>query len=252
MLPQHTFLKCAALAAAIGVVAVAGTARPRALLALPAAGDVILNEYASDNDDNDNDFFELLVLGDRVDLRGLRVTDNELIGGALNNGETVFTFGTDSYLAAVPRGTVIAVWTSRTGVAIDTTLNAAGGDWKLVLAPGSGVTTGHDRLGGDVNPGLANGGDALYVYLPGPNGNSTGNDNVYLDFVSWENDDEASAPSGLTDLNLPALADNAYFTGTTAAANDAATNWVRYDSNAGKPTPGDANPKQDLTALRRR
>ena len=36
----------------------------------PAAGGVIFNEYASDNDAAGNDFFELLVLRDHVDLRG--------------------------------------------------------------------------------------------------------------------------------------------------------------------------------------
>ena len=82
----------------------------------PAAGDIIVNEYASDNDAKDNDFFELLVLRDGVDLRGLRVTDNELIKGVLNNGESVFVFGDDAFLSAVPRGTLIAVWTSTAGV----------------------------------------------------------------------------------------------------------------------------------------
>jgi hypothetical protein len=221
--------------------------------AAPAMGDVIFNEYAADNDPNDNDFFELLVLGDRVDLRGLRVSDNELVRGAFNNGETVFVFGNDAFLSAVPRGTVIAVWTSRTGVTPDTVVNPAAGDWKMVLVPGTGVAAGVDGLGGAINPGLANGGDALYLYLAGPNGNSTGADNVYLDFVSWEDDDEAVQPTGFADLNLASVADNAYYSGTTAQGNDAASNWVRYDSGPTvKPTAGEANPKQDLSALRRR
>jgi len=219
--------------------------------AAPAAGDIVINEYAADNDKNDNDFFELLVLRDGVDLRGLRITDNELVkGGSLNNGESVFVFGNDAYLATVPRGTLIAVWTSAAGVTTDTIVNAAGRDWKMVLAPGTGVTISADRLGGEMNAGLSTGGDALYVYLPGADGNSAGTDNIYLDFVSWE-DDQAAAPARLADLHLASVADNAYYTGSTAAGNDVSANWIRYDGapNAST-TPGEPNPKQDLSGLR--
>jgi hypothetical protein len=220
--------------------------------AAPARGDVIINEYAADNDANGNDFFELLVLGDGVDLRGLRITDNELVKGVLNNGEAVFTLGQDAYLSKVPQGTLIAVWTAAKGVATDTQVNPATGDWKLVLAPGTGVTVGADGLGGVINPGLANGGDALYVYLPGPDGSSGGTDNVYLDFVAWEEGARAEAPPGLAHLVLPKPANNAYFTGNTAA-NDDPAGWVRYDSGpAAKPTPGEPNPTQNLATLRRR
>ena len=245
----------AARPAALGLllaVLVSALGASSARSAAPARGEVIINEYAADNDANDGDFFELLVLGDGVDLRGLRITDNELVKGALNNGEAVFTLGEDAYLSKVPRGTLIAVWTLSVGVATDTQVNPAAGDWKLILAPGTGVTLGPDGLGGSVNPGLANGGDALYVYLPGPDKTSAGTDNVYLDFVAWEDGDGAAAPPGLANLVLPDLADNAYFRGNTAA-NDDAAGWVRYDSGANaKPTPGEPNPTQNLAALRRR
>ncbi len=217
----------------------------------PAAGDVIFNEYAGDNDTNENDFFELLVLGNNVDLRGLRISDNEAgRNGALNNGESVFVLGNDAYLSAVPRGTVIAIWTIATGVTTDTVVNPAARDWKMVLAPGTGVTSGVDRLGGILNAGLSTGGDALYLYLPGPDGGSAGTDNVYLDFISWE-EDEATAPAGLADLHLSAAADNAYYSGNTAAGNDQGNQWHRYDGapNAST-TPGEPNPKQDLGSLR--
>ncbi len=207
---------------AIGFALLASTPGSTAGIALvaPAAGDIVINEYASDNNPSDNDFFELLVLQDGVDLRGLRITDNELSkSGTLNDGESVFVFGTEKYLAAVPRGTLIAVWTATAGVTTDTVVNPGARDWKMVLAPGTGVTVGVDRLGGTVNPGLSNGGDALYLYLPGPDGSSAGKDNIYLDFVSWE-DDQAAAPAGLADLHLSGVADNAYYTGTTAAGND--------------------------------
>jgi predicted extracellular nuclease len=221
----------------------------------PAVGDIIFNEYAADNDANGNDFFELLVMRDGVDLRGLRVTDNELLatgGGALNNNESVFVFGDDAYLSDVPKGTLIAVWTIATGVAIDTVVNPAVGDWKMVLAPGIGVASGTDGLGGSTNAGFANGGDALYAYLPGPDGNSGGTDNIYLDFISYEDDGGAVAPAGLVDVNLVSLADNAYYTGNTVAGNDVAANWVRYDfpAAAGTTTPGLPNPTQDLSGLR--
>jgi hypothetical protein len=110
-----------------------------------------------------------------------------------------------------------------------------------------------DGLGGATNAGLSNNGDSIYVYLPGPNGTSAGNDNVYLDFVSWENDDDAAAPGGLPDLNLTSVADNAYYTGTTSPGNDVPTGWVRYDAGPNaKPTPGEPNPSQNLDALRKR
>ena len=80
------------------------------------------------------------------------------------------------------------MWTSAKGVTTDTVVNAGARDWKMVLAPGTGVALGADRLGGSLNAGLSNDGDALYLYLPGPDGNSAGTDNVYLDFVSWEDD----------------------------------------------------------------
>ena len=150
----------------------------------PVAGDIIFNEFSADNDANGNDFFELLVLTDNLDLRGLRVSDNEVTGVTLNNNESVFVFGTDAYLNNVPKGTLIAVWTLSTGVTTDTSTNPASGDWKMVLAPGTGVTTGVDGLGGSVNTGLSTSGEALYLYLPGPDGNSAGTDNIYLDYIS--------------------------------------------------------------------
>lgn len=213
-------------------------------------GDVIFNEYASDNDADGNDFFELLVLKDNADLRGLRVSDNELVSGVLNNNESVFIFGNNAYLNNVPKGTIIAVWTTTDGVTTDITTNPATADWKMVLAPGTGVTASVDGLGGTLNTGLSTGGEALYLYLPGPNGNSSGSDNIYLDFVSFESDG-GDAPAGLTDLNLTSVADNAFYTGNTAAGNDVAANWTKYDDipNANA-TPGEPNPGQDLSGIR--
>jgi hypothetical protein len=218
----------------------------------PAAGDIIINEYMADNDANGNDFVELLVMRDGVDLRGLRFSDNEYstATGLLNNNEAVFIFGNDAFLSNVPRGTLIAVYQLAAGVVTDTVVDPTAGDWKMVLAPGTGITGSTDGLGGSFNAGLAVGGEALYLYLPGPNGNSSGTDNIYLDFVSFEADG-GDPPPGMVDLNLPSVADNAYYTGNTAAGNDLAANWVRYDNapNAST-TPGEPNPGQDLTTLR--
>ena len=131
----------------------------------------------------------------------------------------------------------------------DIVVNPAAGDWKMILAPGTGVSIGSDGLGGSINTGLANGGDVLYLYLPGPNGNSSGTDNIYLDYIGFEGD--GLPPTGFSAINLPSLADNAYYVGNTAAGNDVVGNWVRYDGapNAST-TPGEPNPSQDLTALR--
>jgi predicted extracellular nuclease len=216
---------------------------------VPNPGDIIFNEYASDNDANGNDFVELLTVADNLDLRGLRISDNELVGGVLNNNESVLVFGNDTFLNNVPKGTAIAIWTIATGVTTDTTTNPASNDWKMVLAPGTGITASIDGLGGSVNTGLSTGGEALYLYSPGADGNSGGTDNAYLDFLSFEAD-AGDAPTGLTDLNLASVADNAYYTGNTATGKNTASNWVRYDFPSTNPTPGDANPSQDLSGLR--
>jgi predicted extracellular nuclease len=220
--------------------------------ATPTVGDIIFNEYAAHNYANGNDFFELLVLKDGLDLRGLRVSDNELTGGALNNNESVFVFGNDAFLSNVPSGTLIAVYTLATGVATDTVVNPVLGDWTMVLAPGTGVTASVDGLGGSLNTGLAQGGDALYLYLPGPDGTSAGTDNVYLDFVSWGSQSPTpDAPGGIANLHLSSSFENAYFTGHTAAAADIAANWAGYSGvPTAQSTPGAPNPGEDLSAIR--
>lgn len=220
---------------------------------VPAPGDVIFNEYMSDNDSNGNDFFELLVLKDGLDLRGLRFSDNELITTAgvqaFNTNEAVYVFDSAPYLANVPAGTIIAVWCLSTGVTTDTTVNPASSDWSMTLCPGTGVTPSTDGLGGSLNLGFATGGEAMYLYLTGPDGTSAGDDNIYLDFISFENDG-GEPPAGFADINLPSVADNAYYTGSTAAGNDDPANWVRYDGapNAST-TPGAPNPGQDLSGI---
>ncbi len=162
------------------------------------AGTVVINEFNAINDANGNDYFELLVLGDGVDVRGLRVTNNKQTRNGPNDlkgGKAVYVLGKDAFLESVPKGTVIAVWTSAAGVAVDTTVNPNAGDWKLVLAPGTGVTATDDGLGGEVKTGLDPNKDQLALYLPGPDGTSAGRDNIALDGVSWENE---STPSALS------------------------------------------------------
>ncbi|WP_287131232.1 hypothetical protein [Candidatus Cyanaurora vandensis] len=221
------------------------------LAAPPGVGDLIINEYSSDNDANGADYLELLVLTDGLDLRGLRISDNELVAGVFNNNESVLVFGQDAYLSSVPKGTTLAIYTIVTGVTTDTITDPTASDWKLVLVPGTGITVEIDGLGGSINAGLSTGGEALYVYLPGADGTSAGTDNVYLDFVSFESDG-GEPPAGFTDINLPSVADNGYYTGNTAIGNDTASNWVVYDGPPpiASATPGEANPSQDLAGLR--
>jgi hypothetical protein len=214
----------------------------------PAPGDIIINEYVADG----GDFIELLTLKSGLDLRGLRLSDNELISGTLNSGEAVWVFGADAYLDNVPAGATIVISTTAAGTLTDTTISAAANDWSLTLAPGTGVSVSTDGLGGSSSSALATSGEALYLFLPGPNGNSAGTDNVYLDFVSFKSDG-GSAPAGLVDLNLTSPADNAFYTGNTASGNDVAANWTGYaigSAPIGAPSPGQANPGQDLTTLR--
>ncbi len=214
---------------------------------IPTVGSIIFNEYAADNNANDNDFIELLVIADGVDLRGLRVSDNELVDGSFTQNEAVYILGDEPFLANLPSGTLIALWSNSTGITTDITVNPAANDWKLVLAPGTGFTLSDDGIGGLVNAGLTTSGEALFLYLPGPDGNS-GSDNVYLDFIAYEVD-RSTAPVGLVDLHFFTAADNAYHIGNSAATADLAANWVLVDT-LGNETPGDPNPTQDLTALR--
>ena len=233
----------------MGLAAILSSSPLKAAGTIPVAGDIIFNEYAGDNDSNGNDFVELLVLKDGLDLRGLRISDNELVAGQLNNGEAVLVFGNDTYLENVPTGTLIAVWTAITGITVDTMTNPAANDWKMVLVPGTGVTVDVDGLGGIVNAGFSTSGEALYLYLSGADGTSAGTDNIYLDFLSYESDG-ADAPSGLTDINLAAVADNAYYISNTATGNDTVTNWTTYDGAPNSSTtPGEPNPGQDLSNL---
>lgn len=222
-------------------------------------GDVIFNEYSSDNigtDPTTRDFFELLIVANGADLRGLRVSDNELTSstGALNNNESVIIFGNHSFFEAVPAGTLITIWIAGTGtgpasgITTDTVASFAANDWSMSLTSGTGITISDDGLTGSTSAGLSASGDALYLYLPGGDGNSGGTDNIYLDFISWEIDN-AVAPDGLFDINLTSVADNAYYTGNTVAGNDTVANWTK-DDGPDLGTPGAPNTNQDLSALR--
>lgn len=255
-------LKKVALSATIGASALTGTIASSALAApgvAPASGDVIINEFNSVNTADGNDYFELLVIRDGTDLRGLRVTNNELRSNRLNNGEAVYVFDASPYLETVPKGTTIGVWTSSAGVTVDTTVNPKAGDWKLVLSPGTGVTTSVDGLGGSVRKGFKSE-DQLYLYLPGPDGTSAGTDNVYLDFVSW---DESNSEPGETaqtpalrsiddSVELPGPA--GYLTGNDCVglASPGARNWGLHKSasNTGPSSPGLQNQNQDLNNCR--
>jgi hypothetical protein len=134
---MNKFNPLVALALSTGLAAYALTPPPTVWAV--AAGEVIINEYTSDNDANGNDFVELLVLSGPADLRGLRISDNELITGTLNTNEAVYIFGQDSFLSAVPGGTTIAVYTLAAGVVPDTVADPAASDWSMTLAPGSGI-----------------------------------------------------------------------------------------------------------------
>ena len=255
-------LKKVALSATIGASALTGTIASSALAApgvAPASGDVIINEFNSVNTADGNDYFELLVIRDGTDLRGLRVTNNELRSNRLNNGEAVYLFDASPYLATVPKGTTIGVWTSSAGVTVDTTVNPKAGDWKLVLSPGTGVTTSVDGLGGSVRKGFKSE-DQLYLYLPGLDGTSAGTDNVYIDFVSW---DESNSEPGETaqtpalrsiddSVELPGPA--GYLTGNDCVglASPGARNWGLHKSasNTGPSSPGLQNQNQDLNNCR--
>ena len=122
----------------------------------------------------------------------------------------------------------------------------------MVLAPGTGVTLAHGRPRREsVSVGLATGGEALYLLSAW---RPTAPARAPTTCISTSSAGKAAPvrPPGLASLDLPSLADNAYYVGHTAAGNDLAANWVRYDGApvAGTTTPGDPNPGQDLSSLR--
>jgi hypothetical protein len=254
-------LRSALVTAGLGIGALSTVFASAAVAApgtAPMAGSVIFNEFNSVNNAVGNDYFELLVIKDGVDLRGLRVTNNEMRSNRLNNGETVYVFDTSPYLESVPKGTTIGVWTSSNGVTTDTIVNPQAGDWKLVLSPGVGVTTSTDGLGGSVRTGLKTE-DQLYLYLPGPDGTSAGTDNVYLDFVSWDESnatppEAAQTPARAFDENVELAAPAGFLTGNDCVGQAVASarNWSLHTSaaNSGPSSPGLQNVNQDLNNCR--
>ena len=223
------------------------------------AGDLIFNEFTAAPDRNN--FFEILTLKAGLDLRGLRVTNNALSSGTLTNSGAVFTFDNDASLSNLPKGTIIAVYMRAEGVTVDRSVGT--NDWSMVLAPGTdkGVTIGADGLGGSTaTPDLIGSGGALYAYTPGPDGNSGGTDNGYLDFIKWGNT-TAGTPTNLTAIPLlwPTIYTNSsYFTEDSfvehkdTATAGVAVNWQTFESNANDatPTPGAENIGQNLEVLR--
>jgi hypothetical protein len=255
-------LKKSAVVAGVGFSALTGLFASAAVAApgtTAVPGAVIINEFNSVNNADGNDYFELLVIKDGLDLRGLRITNNELRSSRLNNGEAVYVLDSSAFLENVPKGTTIAVWTSASGITTDTTVNPRTGDWKLVLAPGTGVSATVDGLGGSVRTGLKTE-DQLYVYLPGPDGTSAGTDNVYLDFVSWDESnstpsESAQAPTVRSfDENTELASPAGFLTGADcvglAVVNS--RNWSLHVSaaNAGPSSPGLQNVNQDLNNCR--
>ncbi|KAJ3334056.1 hypothetical protein HDU93_008226 [Gonapodya sp. JEL0774] len=216
-------------------------------------GDVVFNAFNGQG----NDFIELLVVKDGADLRGLRISDNEIVGGVLNTGESVIVFTDSPWFQSIPKGTLIGIWVQFfvPGVVADVTVNPADGDWTMMLETGdgsavtsSGLLLSSDGLGGTPNSGLSSSADALYLYTTGANCLSTGTDNVYIDFIRYGTDTTA-APSGIADLLLPSP--NAYFTKcpsspTEAVALRTSGNWVMGTVAS---TLGQPNPTQDLSCL---
>ncbi|MFN7715246.1 MAG: Calx-beta domain-containing protein [Pseudanabaenaceae cyanobacterium] len=221
-----------------------------------AAGDLIFNEFTAVQ--GANNFFEILTLKAGLDLRGLRVTNNPIVSGQLSNSGSVFTFGNDAYLSNLPKGAIIAVYMSSTGVTPDTVVNGTN-DWSMILAPGTGVTVGADGLGASAaTPNLVASGGALYAYTPGADGNSGGTDNGYLDFIRWGTS-TAGTPTNLELIQLvwdsgANGSNSAYFTGDSFSKHrDVVSNWQtpRIELNDGTPTPGLNNGDiQDLDVLR--
>jgi hypothetical protein len=77
--------------------------------AIPASGDVVFTEFQTDIDD-----IEFLTLK-RLDLRGLKVTDNGVLStGLLRTGEGTYTFPSTAEWADIPAGTFIRL-TQKTG-----------------------------------------------------------------------------------------------------------------------------------------
>jgi hypothetical protein len=219
----------------------------------PTIGSIKINEFNANNTTSGADYIELLVIADGLDLRGLRISDNELTSaGTLNSNESVFVFGNDSYLENVPAGTLVTLWTLPAGVTTDITVNPAANDFSLTLANGTGVTASVDGLGGSLNVGLSTTADSMYVYLPGPDGTSAGTDNVYLDFVAT--DSVALAPPGVPSTVLPSATRGAYRDSPTASSTSCTAQGpvVIFDAlpTVAPSTPGAPNVNQDLSICR--
>ncbi len=248
---MRSLFRSAAICTAIGAALTLGVSVPAFAGAAPAPGDIIINEYISD-DYNGADYVELLTLKAGLNIQGLRISDNELTAAQVwgdANESAIALSSTETGFDNLPAGTRIVIWT---GAAATATTDLNGADGTIVVKPGAGAAL---ETGCGANSGFATAGDAIYVFLPGPDGGSgcvgagavgSAADNVYLDFLRYETGQNPIPvpPTGLADIDLPSLADNAYYCGITAAGNDVVANWVRYDGPtpvAGQTTPGLSN-----------
>ncbi len=171
-------------------VSVTRTLTPRFAPAPPGAprpNDAIINEvWINDNGTRyaslggrpiEGDWFEILVVRDRLDMRGWRVTDND-IKTATDEGSLIFP-RTPAF-AAVPRGTLILV------IAAENESNAANfprddldaSDGRMMLY------VGNSSLDASTDPGLGLGrsNDNLVLLAPGPTDSFA--DDVGIDFVA--------------------------------------------------------------------
>jgi hypothetical protein len=129
----------------------------------------------------EGDWFELLVVRDKLDMRGWRVTDNDT-KTATDEGSLIFPRA--PAFAAVPRGTVILV------IATENETNAANfprddldaSDGRMILYVGNGT------LDAETDPGFGIGrsNDNLALLAPRPTGSFA--DDVGIDFVAEGSD----------------------------------------------------------------
>jgi len=171
-------------------VSVTRTIAPRFAPAPPDAvrpNDAIFNEVWINDDSThyasiggrpvEGDWFEILVVRDKLDMRGWRITDNDT-KVATDEGSLIFP-RTPAF-AAVPRGTVILI------IATETESNAANfphddldsSDGRMILYVGNGTL---DTM---TDPGLGVGrsNDNLVLLAPGPTDSFA--DDVGIDFVA--------------------------------------------------------------------
>lgn len=155
-----------------------------------APNDVIFNEYWINDNGTvypnigaiENDWVELLVVKDHVDLRGWRITNNQAFSqqGSVDDGDGSLSFPNLASLADLRSGTIILVVSSVNATNTDTfpTDDLDPSDHRLIFYRGNGI------LDDTTDPGFGIGTSNEALTLLAPGATNAFSDDIGIDFIA--------------------------------------------------------------------